>query len=126
MFNMETNIEMVDIGARGGEARAPELAEGVIETGIDRITGAPSREQDSIETGLERTTEENKVITPAEAAYLENIDLGASSTRPPPQSSGHLSVISRRGSRAYEAYITLSQARKPVLISKTFYGTRRV
>jgi hypothetical protein len=65
---METNIEMVEMGARGAEARATEMPEGLIETGIDRITGAPFGEQGSVETGLERIIAENKALTPAEAA----------------------------------------------------------
>jgi hypothetical protein len=73
---METGIEMVEMGARGVEARATEMPEGLIETGIDRIAGAPFGEQGSIQTGLERIIAENKALTPAEAASLENIDLG--------------------------------------------------
>jgi hypothetical protein len=74
---METNIEMVEMGARGAEARATEMPGGLIETGIDRITGERFGEQGSVETGLERIIAENRALTPAEAASLENIDLGS-------------------------------------------------
>jgi hypothetical protein len=74
---METNIEMVEMGARGAEARATEIPGGLIETGIDRITGERFGEQGSVETGLERIIAENRALTPAEAASLENIDLGS-------------------------------------------------
>jgi hypothetical protein len=74
---METNIEMVEMGARGAEARAAEIPGGLIETGIDRITGERFGEQGSVETGLERIIAENRALTPAEAASLENIDLGS-------------------------------------------------